>query len=176
MDNITSLNRLIEVLKHSDAENYVSIAKSMDIPASDFIKYAHWKADGYARNCIIKTPNFELILICWNGNDITPIHCHNEQKCWVYMVDGEMTEIRFKQNNAGDLSECNKLEMVPGNLTYMHDSMGFHLLKNTSEQKAMTLHLYMKPIDTCNVFNDSENCFENKTLAFHSIDGEKVNQ
>jgi cysteine dioxygenase len=172
MDNITSLNKLIEVLKNSDAEDYVTIAKGMNIPSSDFEKFAFWKDEGYARNCIIKTPEFELILICWKGKDFTPIHCHNDQKCWVYMASGKMTEVRFKQNEDGTLTETNQQEMVAGNLTYMDDSMGFHLLKNTSEQKAMTLHLYMKPVEYCNVFDDDKNCFNERELIFHSIDGQ----
>lgn len=172
MDNVTSLNRLIEVLKQSDAENYVTVAKNMNIPVSDFEKYAHWKEDGYARNCIIKTAEFELILICWKGKDFTPVHCHNDQKCWVYMVDGEMTEERFKQNEDGTLTKTNELDIVSGNLTYMDDNMGFHLLKNTAEQKAMTLHLYMKPVELCTVFDDDENCFNERDLSFHTIDGQ----
>lgn len=172
MDNITSLNRLITVLKETEAENYVSIAKNMQLPLSDFEKYIHFKEDGYARNCIVKTDAFELILICWKGKDFTPVHCHNNQKCWVYMVDGNMTELRFKQNEDGTLTETNKLNIVSGNLTYMDDSMGFHLLKNTSEQKAITLHLYMKPVEFCNVFNNDENCFNKQELSFHSIDGQ----
>lgn len=175
MENITSLNRLIEVLKQSEAENYVAVAKNMNIPASDFEKYAHWKEDTYARNCIIKTPEFELILICWKKGDYTPIHGHNEQKCWVYLVDGEMTELRYKSDEQGNLTECNKLQMKAGNLSYMDDKMGFHLLKNSEEQKSMTLHLYMKPISNCLVFNDVNKCFEDRRFTFHTIDGIKQN-
>lgn len=176
MDNITSLNRLIEVLKQSDAKDYVSVAKKMDIPLSDFNKYAHWKDHGYARNCIFKCDEFELILICWNEGDDTPIHCHNDQKCWVYLVDGKMTEIRYKEDEKGNLLESNRLEMTAGNLTYIEDSMGFHVLKTSPHQKAMSLHLYMKPINSCNVFNDVEHCFENRVLGFHTIDGKIIKQ
>ena len=103
MDHITSLNRLTEILKQSNAEDYVKIAKNMNIPVSDFKNYAHWKKDGYARNCIIKTAAFELILICWKEGDSTPIHGHNNQKCWVYLVDGNMTEIRYQKDENGNL-------------------------------------------------------------------------
>ena len=175
MDKITSLKRLINVLKQSDAKNYVSVAKNMEIPASDFKKFTHWKEDGYARNCVFKNDKFELILICWKGKDFTPVHCHNNQKCWVYMVSGEMVEVRFKQNEDGTLTETKHLDITSGNLTYMDDSMGFHLLKNTSEKKAMTLHLYMKPVESCNVFDDEENCFNEQELNFHTIDGQLQN-
>ena len=85
------------------------------------------------------------------------------------MVDGEMTEERFKQNEDGTLTKTNELDIVSGNLTYMDDNMGFHLLKNTAEQKAMTLHLYMKPVELCTVFDDDENCFNERDLSFHTL-------
>lgn len=173
MDDIKSLNRLIEVLKQTNAENYITVVKNMNLPISDFENFAHFKEDGYARNCIIKTPKFELILICWKKGDRTPIHGHDKQKCWVYLVDGEMTELRYKYDN-GKLSESNRQQMKSRDLTYMQDSMGYHLLKNSEEQKAMTLHLYMNPVESCEVYNDSSNCFENKTLEFYSIAGEKT--
>ena len=176
MDAITSLNGLIETLKQSDARDYVKVAKGMKIPVSDFDKYAHFKGEGYTRNCVVKTTEFELILICWKKNAITPIHCHNEQHCWVYQVDGEMTEIRYQKDDQDNLSESNNMLVTPGMLTYMHDSMGYHLLENHTSENAMTLHLYMKPVESCTAYNNSTNCFEEKELIFHSYEGELIKE
>ena len=172
MDSIKSLKGLVEALKQTNAEDYVKIAKNMRIPVSDFTNYTYWKNDGYARNCIIKTEKFELILICWKEDDFTPIHGHDNQKCWVYQVDGKMTEIRYEKDNQGNLIECNQIQLKPGALTYMHDSMGYHLLKNNNAQKAMTLHLYINPINSCEVYNSEHKCFEKIKLSFDTINGE----
>lgn len=174
MDMIKSLNGLIETLKISDAEDFVKIAKNMHIPVEDFKKYMYWKDEDYSRNCIIKTDEFELILLCWKKGNITSIHGHDNQKCWIYQVDGEMTEIRYKQDSEGKLTECNRILLTPGKLCYMHDTMGYHLLKNHTDKKAMTLHLYMKPVDQCEVYNSDNNCFEERILGFDTVHGEKV--
>ncbi|MBL4592711.1 MAG: cysteine dioxygenase family protein [Flavobacteriales bacterium] len=176
MDKITSLNGLIETLKQSEAKDYVKIAQGMNIPVSDFDAYAHYKKDSYARNCIVKTAAFELILICWKKGDITPIHGHDNQNCWVYQVCGNITEMRYEKDNEGKLIECNNMQLEPGVLTYMHDSMGYHLLENHTHQNSMTLHLYMNPIDSCEVFNKTNNCFEKKELEFYTIDGNAVEE
>ena len=176
MDEIKSLNTLIETLKQSDPSNYVKIAKSINISPSEFSPYCHFKEDGYARNCIIKTEAFELILICWKKGDFTPIHGHDNKQCWVYQVAGEMREIRYEQNESEDLIETNRMDIPPGKLTYMQDSMGYHTLENASEENAMSLHLYMKPVESCQVFNEENNCFEEMELTFHSIKGEKVKE
>ena len=54
MNEIKSLTGLINSLKHSNAEDYVKLAKNMIIPLSDFDKYLLWMKDGYSRNCIIR--------------------------------------------------------------------------------------------------------------------------
>jgi cysteine dioxygenase len=175
MDGLKSLSELIKTLMHANAEDYVKIAKGMDIPLENFKKYIHWKKEGYSRNCIIKTDDFELILICWNKDDITPIHGHDNKKCWVYQVDGEMTEIRYKQDSEGNLDECNRMTLTPGKLCYMQDDMGYHMLQNESNQNAITLHLYIKPVEKCAVYNSKEECFEERILSFHSIEGVLTN-
>ncbi|PCJ23047.1 MAG: cysteine dioxygenase [Flavobacteriales bacterium] len=176
MDEIKSLNGLIKKLKQSDAEDYVKLAKNMDIPISEFSKYMHWKDDGYTRNCIIRTEAFELILICWKKNDFTLIHGHNNQKCWVYQVDGNMTEIRYQIDNNGKFHETKRIDLTPRKLTYMHDSMGYHSLENSTKHNAMSLHLYLGPVESCQVFNKESNCFEEMELTFYSVEGKKVKE
>jgi cysteine dioxygenase len=42
----------------------------------------------------------------------------------------------------------------------MTDEMGFHLIKNKSKQKAMTLHVYAGPIDACEIYCNEEDKFK----------------
>lgn len=175
MDQVKSLNGLIKSLECSNAEDYVQIAKNMNIPIEDFEKYIHWKEDGYSRNCIVHNEDYELILICWKNGDSTPIHGHDKQNCWVYQVDGQLIEKRFTKNNTGEMIETNQLHLSPGKLCYMHDDMGYHTLENTSGQSAMTLHLYMKPILKCAIFNDDQGVFVEKELSYYSVNGELQN-
>lgn len=170
MDQITSLTQLIETLHNCNPKDYVKIAASMDLSKDEFEDYAFWNDDCYARNCIERTEDFELILICWNPGDKTPVHGHNEQKCWVYQVEGNMYEERFKDED-GELVPCNQMELVPGRLSYMEDHMGYHTLENRSSDNSMTLHLYISPIDYCKVFDSSENEFCEKELNYDSYKG-----
>lgn len=171
MNRIESLNELIETLEDCEPEDYVKLAKHMSIPKSDFEKYAHWKPDGYCRNCIERTDTYELVLICWNPGDETPKHGHSDQRCWVYQVEGKINEVRYKVSESGSLEACNELELSPGRLTYMEDSMGYHSLKNHSNDRSMTLHLYISPIDSCKVFDATEESFIVKELKYDSYKG-----
>lgn len=170
MDPITSLQQLIETLDECDPQDYVKVAAKMNIPKEDFEDYTYWKDECYARNCIERTEVYELILICWKAGDASPVHGHDEQKCWVYQVDGTMHEERFQEED-GKLIPCNTLELEAGKLTYMEDRMGYHSLSNKSEEGAMTLHLYISPIDSCKVFDPEEARFRTKQVKYDSYKG-----
>ena len=171
MDAIETLVELIKILKLSDPTNYSRVARRMKLPKSEFEQFAHWKTGGYARNCIERNEVFELILICWDPGTRTPVHAHDEQRCWVYQVEGKVSEERYKENEMGTLEHSYRSELTPGSLSYMHDEMGYHALANDSDTTAMSLHLYVSPIDSCQVFDTEETAFKNIELNYHSYKG-----
>jgi cysteine dioxygenase len=171
MDCIDTLEELVEKLDDSNPENHGRIIKKMNIPISEFEEYASWNKEGYTRNCINRTTNYELILLCWKKGDVTPIHSHDGQKCWVYQVQGKVTEVRYEENIAGELIETNRMQLNPGKLTFMNDNMGYHKLNNDTDGRAMTLHVYVSPINSCEVFNPNKEVFEYKKLKYDTHNG-----
>jgi len=171
MDCIETLNGLIKILKQSDPSDYNKIARKIKLPKSEFEQFAFSKLDCYSRNCIERTEVFELILICWDKGATTPVHAHDEQRCWIYQIDGNINEVRFNQDKKGDLVPCYQKQLTPGCLSYMQDEMGYHALENSIESTAMSLHLYVSPIDSCQVFDSAATAFKNKKLNYHSYKG-----
>lgn len=169
---INSLSDLIVKLKQSDPKDFPKIVKQINIDASEFENYKYWCKDSYTRNCIERTETFELILLCWDCQQTTPVHSHGGEKCWVYQIKGTVEELRYEESDNGQLEVVDKMLLSPGSLTYMDDSMGYHALENNNKERALTLHLYMKPIDECEVFNFEEKCFEAKELVYDTHEGE----
>jgi len=147
----------------------------MNIPPSDFKAFEFWSEEGYTRNCLARTESYELLLLCWDSHQATPIHCHNGEECWVYVVNGVLEEERFEMNESDDLVLTDKSVYQPADLSYMSDDMGYHLLRNADAQKAMSLHLYMNPIDQCSIYDEEEGVFIYKELTYDSVRG-KVGQ
>ena len=112
----------------------------------------------------------ELILLCWNKKQETPIHEHGGQKCWVYQVDGEVEEKRYQNDESGDLNVTLKINLTAGSVTYMDDEMGYHELINSENKRAMTLHIYVSPIDSCEVFCDKKEEFITKELEYDTFE------
>ena len=174
MNRIESVDELVETLKSSAPNDYVAIANRLNIPAADFMQYTHWKEKGYTRNCIERTAEFELLLLCWNPGDGTPIHCHGQQRCWVFQVSGSLEEVIYTEKTQnGFIASLNK-EVKAGDVCYMDDSMGYHTLRNNSDSKSISLHLYAKPIDSCTYFDKNANQFVGKDMFYHSYKGELV--
>lgn len=169
MDSVESLEDLIECLNHSEPSNQGTILKKMNIPISDFEAYASWDKKGYTRNCIHRTNEYELILLCWKKGDTTPIHGHDGQKCWVSQIKGKITEIRYKKNESDDLVETNKQQLSPGGLTFMNEAMGYHRLINDTDGRAMTLHVYVSPITSCEIFSTEKDDFILKELQYDTV-------
>jgi cysteine dioxygenase len=169
MKSINSLSEFIEKLDESDLKTLPKVIKSVAIPFSEFEKHATWNQESYTRNCIARTDTYELILLCWEKKQETPIHEHGGQKCWVYQINGEVDECRYQKDSSGKLSETLKIHLSAGNITYMDNEMGYHTLKNIGNQRAMTLHIYVKPIDSCKVFCNEKKSFITKELEYDSL-------
>lgn len=171
MKQITSLNQLLEELPRCEGNDYVQIAKNMDISPEDLSEYAHFSDQTYTRNCIMRTQDFELLLLCWNKGQKTSIHSHDGEECWVYLAEGKLREKRFKES-ADSIEKIDDTKMSQSRLSYMNDHMGYHSLENIADDKSMSLHLYVSPIDECKVYDEEQEKFKDKDLKYYSYEGE----
>jgi len=159
---------LIAALSKNHQSSYNQIIRSIAIPLEDFQDYCFWSSSFYTRNCIFENEKFELILLCWEKDQKTPIHDHGGEQCWVKLIEGSLEETLYKRESGG-LTAVNTSVSLQGDISYMIDFMGYHTLENISGHRAMSLHLYAKPIKKCNVFDDQKQAFSTKTLSFDTV-------
>ncbi|MBR9861027.1 cysteine dioxygenase [bacterium] len=171
MQKIDSLKALLDELPFCSAKDYVKLSEQMEIDPNDFKSYWFWSEEGYTRNCVARNENYELILLCWEEGQGTPIHGHNDQECWVYAVQGEFLERRYEMDDDGNLHFAEESVFTQGNKSYMNDEMGYHELINNTKGRAMSLHLYVSPIEHCEIYDPEAECMINKELFYDSIQG-----
>jgi len=169
-NSLHTFSELIQVLDEEERTNYTAILKSMKLPIAEFEKHANWSKTCYTRNCIVENEHFELILICWEKEQITAIHDHGGEECWVYFVEGEFKENVYKESENGELHIIKTTKAKAGDVSYMIDFMGFHNLENTSNKRSISLHLYAKPIKNCNVYDSKKNKFVRKELCYDNVE------
>ena len=172
MIKISSIDEFISELDNNKPADYAKVVKALDLDPELFKRYATWKESCYTRNCLGKTADYELILLCWDEGAETPIHGHGGEDCWVYQLSGTVEEIRYRELEENVLEASHKLCLQPGKLTYMNDDMGYHSIRNIGAGRAMTLHIYASPISFCKVYNEESNDFAIKELFYHTYKGE----
>lgn len=161
-----SIDELITDLSEGERSTYNSLIHSLKLPNNAFENYTTWSNECYTRNCIVDNDKFELILLCWEQGQFTPIHDHGGEECWVKIIEGEFRETIYKQNEVGELNIVKSTISKSNDVTYMKDFMGFHRLENISKKRSMSLHLYAKPIRNCNIFDEKSETFVNTELIY----------
>ena len=53
-------------------------------------RYLTWDRQHYTRNLIDKTPLYELIAICWDIGQVSSVHNHRDQNCWMAVPIGRL--------------------------------------------------------------------------------------
>ncbi len=164
--SVETFAELVQILDEEERTNYTEILNALELPIVEFKKYATWSESCYTRNCIVENENFELLLICWDKKQVTEIHDHGGEECWMYFVEGVFRENIYQKNEIEELKVVKTTEFTSGGVSYMKDFMGFHDLENVSNQKSISLHLYAKPIRKCNVYDTNKGQFVSKELSY----------
>ncbi len=173
MKPIKTIQNLIEAMNDTESQQHPKLLQHLNIPIEVFEPCATWDEGGYTRNCLARTDDYELILICWAPGAKTSVHNHNDQHCWMYQISGDLKEQRFAKPD-GQLNMTRESELKQGEFTYMHDRMGFHQLQNPAETKAMSLHIYVAPIEQCQVYNPENGTLETKVLSYDTLENATV--
>lgn len=96
---------------------------------------------------------------------MTAIHDHGGEECWVYFMDSQFEEIIYERDRSNVKRSLSKMA-TSGAVSYMSDFLGVHSLKNIGNSRGFSLHLYAKPIRSCNVFNHISEVFEEKEMHY----------
>src|SRR5207245_4075856 len=55
-----------------------------------------WDRQHYTRNLIDKTPLYELVAICWEVGQVSSVHNHRDQNCWMAVPIGRLLVENFR--------------------------------------------------------------------------------
>jgi len=141
--------------------------------------YFHWSENFYTRNLIFKNERFEMMVLCWDKGQVSRVHNHADQMCWmtvplgklrgqnfsVQEIDESKGVCRLKETDNFDLSEClaAKVELEEP----------IHQILNLPEfnDRAVSLHIYSKPFDTCLSYCRDTDTFKEVPLFYTSVGG-----
>jgi cysteine dioxygenase len=139
-------------------------------------RYVNFRDDTYSRNLIWRCGDFELLILCWNEGQASPIHDHSGQQCWMAVLDGELEEVHFPdlgEAGHGSAPVPGRVKAFPqGGVAFIDDDIALHLVRPKAGQQGVTLHLYSSPIDTCRVFCPESGVATAICAGYHTVRGE----
>lgn len=148
----------------SDVTRIREILRENPVDPQSIERYLVWDRQHYTRNLIEKTPLFELMAICWEVGQGSSIHNHKEQNCWMAAPIGRLLVQNYRvirqDFNAGtcDLQPTDVIEMNAANPCAVDPVEPVHRVYNPAEfnARAVTLHVYSRPYDSCMVYDDQK--------------------
>ncbi|CAN5423414.1 hypothetical protein BH10ACI2_BH10ACI2_14530 [soil metagenome] len=153
------------------------------VDVDSITKYFHWSPNFYTRNLIYKDERFEAMAICWDVGQVSRVHNHWDQKCWMTVPVGRLLGQNFAVTEIDEsrgickLRETDSFELTDCLAAKVELEEPIHQVLNLDEygERAVSIHIYSKPFDRCLSYCRDTDTFKEVTLCYTSIDGRLCN-
>src|SRR5437660_9840216 len=157
-------------------DQIIHFLEKMHIAPDTLTQYLTWDRQHYTRNLIDKTPLYELVAICWEVGQASSVHNHRDQNCWMAVPLGRLQVENFHlvdQDLAAGRSQLEPLNTVEMNIAHpcaVDPADPVHRVINPREfnQRAVSLHVYSRPFDTCVVYSPEQGTCGEIKLHFNT--------
>ncbi len=165
--------------KEFTLENVQSYVMQHHVRSETLDKYLFFSKGCYTRNLIFKNDLFECMTICWEVGQFSRIHNHRDQNCWMSAPIGRLKVQNFRVEDrcaSADHSGTCRLvptdiyEMNSSNPVYVNPLEPVHQVLNLPEynQRAVSIHIYSKPFDSCEVYQLEKGTYGDVPLHYTS--------
>jgi hypothetical protein len=153
-----------------------------DSTAASLAPYLTWNRRHYTRNLIDTSELYELLAICWEVGQASSVHNHRDQNCWMAAPVGRLLvenfRVEFQDLEAGKcrLAASNTVELTAENPCAVDPKEPVHRVVNPrdSDQRAVTLHVYSRPFDSCVVYSPEHGTCGDVRLHYNTMFGKPV--
>ena len=141
--------------------------------------YLFFSKGNYTRNLIFKNELFEAMTICWDIGQVSRIHNHRDQNCWMAAPIGQLrvqnyrVEARDPAHGICRLVPTDAFDMDPEHPAAVNPSEPVHQVLNLCEfaRRAVSIHVYSRPFDSCEVYALDKGTYFDVPLHYTSEHG-----
>jgi cysteine dioxygenase len=163
-------------------DQIINFMEAMPVAPDTLQPYLSWDRQHYTRNLIDKTPFYELIAICWEVGQVSSVHNHRDQNCWMAVPIGRLLvenyRVVYQNIDQGkcQLEAAETVEMNPRRPCAVDPLEPVHRVYNPREfnQRAVSLHVYSRPFDSCVVYSPEQGTCGEIKLHYTTEYGERV--
>jgi cysteine dioxygenase len=172
VSSASDLAGLVSVLRSFDPSEYGPetigrLLADVRLTSANLAPYINFKESGYTRNLVFICDDFEVTVLCWSRNAMSAIHDHAGQHCWFTTLEGSFDVDEYRRLAGGHREGYARLEQTGtlrsvsvGAPDYRHGDNDIHRVAvSPGHERAISLHVYAKPLDSCLTFdNDTQRC------------------
>jgi predicted metal-dependent enzyme (double-stranded beta helix superfamily) len=180
--DLVSIQELVEQLHRLDeavfgeTEPLREFLQQNPVDAESLVPYLTWDRQHYTRNLIDRTRLYELMAICWEVGQASSVHNHRDQNCWMAVPMGRLRVENFHliaqdlERGSCQLEPLNTVEMNLDEPCAVDPADPVHRVVNPREfnQRAVSLHVYSRPFDTCIVYSPEQGTCGEIKLHFNT--------
>lgn len=138
--------------------------------------YLYYARSHYTRNLIFKCELFEVIAICWESGQVSRIHNHRGQNCWMATPVGRLRVQNFRVSDRdASHGKCHLIptdayDMDPTHPAVVQPEEPVHQVLNLREfgQRATSIHIYSYPYSSCEVYQLESGNYSDVPLHYTS--------
>jgi cysteine dioxygenase len=184
------IDSYVEMLRHLPEDIFEDVSRLEDwlrrhtVDPATIERYLCWDTQHYTRNLIDHTPLYDLIAICWDVGQVSSIHNHRGQNCWMSVPVGRLLVQNYRviseevAQHRCEIVPADKVEMNALNPLGVNPKHPVHCVRNPREfkERAVSLHIYSRPFDSCVVYSDEQGTCGEIDLHFNTKFGEPVSR
>lgn len=128
----------------------------------------------YTRTLLHKNDLFEILVLHWAPGCASAIHDHGGALCWLAVAAGNMRVENYLRRDAGEVAGHAQIalegreELNAGAIDHRQDDVHLHRCI-TGEEPAVTLHVYARPIDRFNTFDERTQTCAQVTSTYDAV-------
>jgi len=182
VDDFVVRLRQLPVPAFDDIAQVLRFLQENPVDPSTLGRYLYWDAQHYTRNLIDKTELYELIAICWDIGQVSSIHNHRDQNCWMAVPIGRLMVQNYRvleqdlKRGTCRLQKTDALQMNREQPCGVDPLAPVHKVYNPREfhERAVSLHVYSRPFDSCDVYSEEQQSCGTIGLSYTSMYGKRV--
>jgi cysteine dioxygenase len=159
----------------------VEFTQTQAISPETLGSYLFYSKSHYTRNLIYKCELFEVIAICWEVGQVSRIHNHRDQNCWMVAPIGRLRVQNFRVGRRNHLRRaCNLTPTDVYEMDNLHPAVvqphePVHQVQNPAEfgERATSIHIYSYPYSSCEVYSIESGSYSDVPLHYSSEYGKQ---
>ena len=146
-------------------EDIHKVVARLRVTPEEITRYQHWSGERYTRTSFYQGERFEILVLCWQEGQTSPIHDHAHSICTMVVLEGAAVTTLYEVVDLGKgptapfggralIAESTSALPV-GSITTVYGG-DIHRVGNPqgSGARLMTIHFYLPPIPEMLVWDE----------------------